>query len=105
MARPPRPKRLISGDGKFEIVPDVRIIKVDYLRARSEQEERAEIARGRTMQILYCRETYDDAMKHGDALEAKGFPSSRIEYCLARRELLEALTQGRFTVVPLQQET
>lgn len=99
--RPPRPADLISRDKRWKIVPVVSVFSMNPLPAISVAQEEMVKREGPLYRIVYCRRTYDWAMKEADNLVAKGVRPTRIEYVYAERDEVAAIKRGDFEVVPL----
>ncbi len=94
--RPTRPRTIVSKDGRFKIVPAIKILKVRTLFPRSEAEAQKRAEHGDLVRIVYSDACYDQAMTEADQIENEG---RRVEFVYAEKDVLESVVAGDFTVV------
>lgn len=101
--KPTRPQPWESSDRRWRIVLDVSVLKVQKLPKREEKPRRGKRAdeAGPKYRITYTPGEYDAALAAGAKLVADGLVSEdRIEWVLDTKEMVRALEEGAFTVVP-----
>jgi hypothetical protein len=99
--KPYKPRPIRTNDGRWEIVPNVEIFKVDPLRpVTSDQRERAE-KYGPLIRVLYCAATYEIAKAKVEKLVQTGVRIERIECVIAIKDTVQAVLDGNFEVIPL----
>lgn len=102
--KPERPKRIITRDGRWEIIPDVEVLRIQQLDPQTENQRDEIITLGPKVRILYSAKTWKFAMKRVDEIVASGVRPERIECVFAERDTDRALREGRVEVIPLQPE-
>lgn len=95
-SKPARPVRLISRDGKWEILPTIHLLRCFTVTPKDETkaDKLDPVTR-----ILYSANLYDDALAMADKLIAGGHNPSRIEMVHAYKEEFSEIARGNFSVV------
>ncbi len=98
---PQRPKKIIQRSGRWEIIPDVEILRIQQLDPQTTAHKKAEEEFGPKVRILYSAKTYDYMVERREQLVASGVRPERIECVFAERDTIRAILDGRFEFIPL----
>ena len=99
--RPKRPRRIVSEDGRWEVIPFVKVYEVHTIEPRVQSEVEMAAQYGKKVRIVYSSEMYDVMVEEAEGLVKSGTPAHRIEPVFAVEQENAAIRKGDFMVVAL----